>query len=193
MARTSKKSRKTKETQVDLTLNIDGKGLAKVASSIPFLDHMLELLAKQAQFDLEINASGDLQVDLHHTVEDIGLVLGDSLNEALGTKENIERYASVMLPMDEALVLVAIDISGRSYLSYDVDLPKEEIGGFNVDLVADFLQAFVSKAGITLHMRLLAGRNTHHIIEAVFKGLGLALGKAVQRTRQGIPSTKGTL
>lgn len=193
MVRISRKSRKTKETQVNLTLNIDGKGVAKTASGIPFLDHMLELFAKQSLFDLEVKASGDLKVDLHHTVEDIGLVLGDALNESLGKKENIERYAQTMLPMDEALVMVAVDISGRSYLSYDVDLPKEEIAGFKIDLVADFLQAFVSKAGITLHMRLLAGRNTHHIIEAVFKGLGRVLGQASKQTRQGIPSTKGTL
>lgn len=193
MGRTSNKRRETKETQIELSLNIDGQGTAKVESGIAFLDHMLELLVKQSLFDLDVKASGDLQVDLHHTVEDIGLVLGEAINEALGEKENIARYASVMLPMDEALVLVALDISGRPYLAYDVDLPKEEIGGLNVDLVNDFLQAFVSKAGITLHLRLLAGRNTHHIVEAVFKGLGLALKQACALSNKGIPSTKGVI
>jgi len=193
MARTSSKTRKTKETEIALTLSFDGQGLADVASGIPFLDHMLQLLVKQASFNLELKASGDLEVDLHHTVEDTGLVLGDAFSEALGEKENIQRYASASLPMDEALVMAAVDISGRPFLDYDVDLPREEIKGFNVDLVADFLQAFVSKAGITLHLRLLAGRNTHHIIEAVFKALGLVLGQAVTRNKQGIPSTKGVL
>jgi len=193
MARTSTKTRKTKETEIALTLSLDGQGLANVASGIPFLEHMLDLLVKQAGFNLELKANGDLQVDLHHTVEDIGLVFGDAFNEALGEKENIQRYASASLPMDEALVMAAVDISGRPFLDYDVDLPREEIKGFNVDLVADFLQAFVSKAGITLHLRLLAGRNTHHIVEAVFKALGLILGQAVKQNRKGVPSTKGML
>lgn len=191
MARVAKKQRETKETEINLKLDIDGKGEAIINTGIAFFDHMLELLARQASFSVNLQAKGDLEVDLHHTIEDVGLVLGDAVNEALGKKENIERYASIMLPMDEALVMVALDISGRPYLSYDVDLPKEEISGFNVDLVADFLQAFVSKAGITLHLRLLAGRNTHHIVEAIFKGLGLVLRKACSLSNKGIPSTKG--
>ena len=194
MARNAEKARKTKETSIELKLLVDGKGAGKIDSGVPFLDHMIELLAKQSGFNIELNATGDLQVDTHHTVEDIGIVLGDALNDALGDKKNIERYASAMVPMDEALVLIAIDIGGRPFLDYDVDLPREEIKGFNVDLVNDFLQAFVSKAGVNLHLRLLSGRNSHHIIEAIFKGLGLVLRKAVAQTRdQGVPSTKGVL
>jgi len=194
MARKADKVRKTKETSIELKLLVDGKGTGKINSGVPFLDHMLELLAKQSGFNIEINATGDLQVDTHHTVEDIGIVLGEALNDALGDKKNIERYASAMVPMDEALVLIAIDIGGRPFLDYDVDLPREEIKGFNVDLVNDFLQAFVSKAGVNLHLRLLSGRNSHHIIEAIFKGLGLVLRKAAAQTRdQGVPSTKGVL
>ncbi len=194
MARKADKVRKTKETSIELKLLVDGKGTGKINSGVPFLDHMLELLAKQSGFNIEINATGDLQVDTHHTVEDIGIVLGDALNDALGEKKNIERYASAMVPMDEALVLIAIDIGGRPFLDYDVDLPREEIKGFNVDLVNDFLQAFVSKAAVNLHLRLLSGRNSHHILEAIFKGLGLVLRKATAQTRdQGVPSTKGVI
>ncbi len=194
MARKADKVRKTKETSIELKLLVDGKGTGKINSGVPFLDHMLELLAKQSGFNIEINATGDLQVDTHHTVEDIGIVLGDALNDALGEKKNIERYASAMVPMDEALVLIAIDIGGRPFLDYDVDLPREEIKGFNVDLVNDFLQAVVSKAAVNLHLRLLSGRNSHHILEAIFKGLGLVLRKATAQTRdQGVPSTKGVI
>lgn len=194
MVRKAEKTRKTKETSIELKLVLDGKGQSKVSSGIPFLDHMVELMTKQSGFDVVIDAKGDLEVDTHHTVEDIGLVLGEALSEALGAKENIERYASAMVPMDEALVMIAVDIGGRPFLDYDVDLPREEIKGFNVDLVNDFLQAFVSKAGVNLHLRLLSGRNSHHIIEAIFKGLGLVLRKATAQTRdQGVPSTKGVL
>ncbi len=194
MARASSNERKTKETKISLKLDLDGQGRGSLNSGIPFLDHMLELLAKQSSFNIDLKASGDLEVDLHHTVEDIGLVFGDSLSKALGKKENIKRYASAMVPMDEALVMLAVDISGRSYLAYDIDLPREEIGGFNTDLLKDFLQAFASKAEITLHLRLLAGRNSHHIIEAVFKGLGLVLKEATSVSEgKGIPSTKGVI
>ncbi len=194
MTRKADKVRKTKETSIELKLLVDGKGTGKINSGVPFLDHMLELLAKQSGFNIELNATGDLEVDTHHTVEDIGIVLGEALNESLGEKKNIERYASAMVPMDEALVLIAIDIGGRPFLDYDVDLPREEIKGFNVDLVNDFLQAFVSKAALNLHLRLLSGRNSHHILEAIFKGLGLVLRRATDETRdQGVPSTKGVL
>lgn len=192
MPRKVTKTRKTKETEINLSVNLDG-GAANVDSGIPFLDHMLELLCKQASFGFDLQAQGDIEVDLHHTVEDVGLVFGEAFNDALGDKQNIQRYASVSVPMDEALVMLALDISGRPFLAYDVDLPREEIKGFNVDLVQDFLQAFVSKAGVTLHMRLLAGRNTHHIVEAVFKGLGLVLRQACSLDGTGIPSTKGVL
>jgi len=194
VARASSNERKTKETKIILKLDLDGQGRASLNSGIPFLDHMLELLAKQSSFNIDLKASGDLEVDLHHTVEDIGLVFGDSLSKALGKKENIKRYASAMVPMDEALVMLAVDISGRPYLAYDIDLVREEIGGFNTDLLKDFLQAFVSKAETTLHLRLLAGRNSHHIIEAVFKGLGLVLKEATSVGEgKGIPSTKGVI
>ncbi len=191
--RESSKQRKTKETDILLNLNIDGEGIADIKTGIGFFDHMMELFTKQSGFNVELKASGDLQVDMHHSVEDTGLVLGDAFTEALGDKKNIQRYASATVPMDEVLVMVAVDISGRPFLAYDIDLPREEINGFDVDLVNDFLQAFVSKANITLHLRLLAGRNTHHIVEATFKALGLVLRQACAQTSKGIPSTKGIL
>ncbi|HZK24608.1 MAG TPA: imidazoleglycerol-phosphate dehydratase HisB [Oscillospiraceae bacterium] len=187
--------RQTKETEIDLTLVLDGKGEAELDCGVPFLEHMLTLWSYHACFDLQLQAKGDWQVDAHHVVEDVGLVLGETLHQALGDKAGITRYASLALPMDEALVLVAIDLSGRPYLGFDLPLPAERVGNFETELVEDFLRAFTNRAHCTLHVKLLAGRNTHHIIEALFKGLGRVLGTAsrVEGRVPGIPSTKGLL
>ncbi|MDW7685102.1 MAG: imidazoleglycerol-phosphate dehydratase HisB [Bacillota bacterium] len=193
--REAKISRKTAETAIELTLNIDGRGNAELSTGIPFLEHMLTLFARHGFFDLTVNAAGDLPVDAHHLVEDLGLVLGDAFAEALGDKAGIRRYGSFLLPMDETLVMIAIDLSGRPYLSCDVNLPAGRLGTFETELVEEFLQAFVNRAKCALHVKLLNGRNTHHIIEAVFKGLGRALDEATAADPrvQGIPSTKGIL
>lgn len=187
--------RQTKETEIDLTLVLDGKGEAELDCGVPFLEHMLTLWSYHACFDLQLQAKGDWQVDAHHVVEDVGLVLGETLHQALGDKAGITRYASLALPMDEALVLVAIDLSGRPYLGFDLPLPAERVGNFETELVEEFLRAFTNRAHCTLHAKLLAGRNTHHIIEALFKGLGRVLGTAsrVEGRVPGIPSTKGLL
>jgi len=187
--------RKTQETEVSLTLTVDGKGEAILDCGVAFLEHMLTLLTHHACFDLQLQASGDLEVDAHHLTEDIGLVLGEALAHALGDKAGITRYASLALPMDEALVLLALDLSGRPYLSFDLNLPAERLGNFETELVEEFLRAFTNRALCTLHVKLLAGRNTHHIIEALFKGLGRALRTATSFDSrvEGIPSTKGLL
>lgn len=194
--RKSKVQRKTKETAISMELNLDGRGRYSLKSPIPFLDHMLSLLCKHGLFDMTLKATGDVQVDYHHTVEDIGIVLGKALKQSLGTMEGIERYGHALLPMDEALATLSLDISGRPYLVYKVTLPKKaRIKDFEVDLVEDFLQAFTSQSGITLHVNVPYGRNIHHIIEAVFKGLGRALREAVSIDPRvkGLPSTKGKL
>ena len=193
--RTSNISRKTKETEIQLDLSLDGGGDIRVSTGIGFFDHMLTLLAYHASFDMTVEASGDLEVDQHHTVEDIGLCLGQALSEALGEKKGINRYGWSLLPMDEALCLTALDLSGRPYLSYQVELPVQLISDFDPTCVKEFLQAISNQAGITLHVRKLVGDNPHHILEAVFKGLGRALRMAVSLHEQAgeIPSTKGTL
>lgn len=194
--RKSKVQRKTKETAISMELNLDGRGRYSLKSPIPFLDHMLSLLCKHGLFDMTLRATGDVEVDYHHTVEDIGIVLGKALKQSLGTMEGIERYGHALLPMDEALATLSLDISGRPYLVYKVTLPKKaRIKDFEVDLVEDFLQAFTSQSGITLHVNVPYGRNIHHIIEAVFKGLGRALREAVSIDPRvkGLPSTKGKL
>ena len=188
-------SRKTNETDIRLRLNLDGAGSYQLASGVPFLDHMLSHVAVHGLFDLELSCRGDTQVDDHHSVEDIGIVLGQALKQALGDKAGLARYGSQLLPMDEALALVAVDLSGRSLLVYDVELPAANVGAFATELVPEFLRALAHNAGLTLHVQLLHGQNTHHIIEAIFKGLGRALGQAVARDprRAAIPSTKGAL
>ncbi len=194
--RTSEIKRKTAETDICLKLNIDGTGVSTIDSGIGFLDHMLTLFARHGRFDLALTCKGDTHVDAHHSVEDIGLCLGAAFSDALGDMKGITRYADILLPMDEALVLCAVDISGRSYLAYNVELPNDKVGTMDTELVEEFLLAFVRKANITLHIKQLAGSNAHHIIEACFKALARTLGKAVkieEAYKDEIPSTKGVL
>ena len=193
MSRASQQHRATKETTIDLSLEVDGSGAASATTGIPFFDHMLEQLGKHGGFDLEIVATGDLEIDLHHTVEDVGIVLGTALKEALGDKAGVRRFASALVPLDEALVQVALDLSGRPFLVYDVDPVSEWIGTFDPQLAEEFWRAFAFGAGITLHLRSISGRNGHHIIEASFKGVARALRDAVRVEGAGVPSTKGTL
>ncbi len=195
MSRQATIERTTTETDVMVKLDIDGGGASKIETGVGFFDHMLTLFAKHGLFDLEIAAKGDLQVDGHHTVEDIGICLGQAFDQALGDKSGITRYGFWVLPMDEALATVSIDISGRPFLAYNLDLSSSHIGGFDADLASEFFQAFVNKAGVTLHVRLQAGTNPHHIIEAVFKGFGRAMDQATSLNPRvaGVPSTKGVL
>ena len=188
--------RKTRETDICLSLNIDGAGKAEIDTGVGFLNHMLELLAFHSGFDLTVRCKGDTWVDDHHSVEDIGIALGQALADALGDKKGITRYGNFLLPMDEALVLVAIDLSGRDTLGYHVQLPTEKVGSFDTELVKEFMLGFVRNAKACLHFHQLAGENTHHIIEAMFKGLGRALRQAVaidpQRAGE-TPSSKGVI
>lgn len=195
MRRRATVKRDTKETNIELKLDLDGAGVSDVSTGIPFFDHMLTLFARHGLFDLTVKASGDIGVDAHHTVEDVGICLGQVFSEALVDKTGIVRYGHALLPMDESLALVALDISGRSYLTYDVDVPMEVVGTFDTPLVKEFLQAFANNLGLTLHVRLFTGKNTHHIIEAVFKGLGQALDAAttLDPRVKDIPSSKGQL
>jgi imidazoleglycerol-phosphate dehydratase len=193
MARSSEQHRETKETTVDLVLEVDGGGSASASTDIPFFDHMLEQLGKHGGFDLKVEATGDLEVDLHHTVEDVGIVFGTALKEALGDKAGVRRFASAIVPLDEALVQVALDLSGRPFLVYDVDPVAEWIGTFDPQLCEEFWRAFVFAAGITMHIRSLSGRNGHHVIEASFKGVARSLRDAVRVEGTGVPSTKGSL
>lgn len=187
--------RKTGETSVNIGLRIDGEGKREVSTGIAFFDHMLDLMAYHAGFDLELEATGDLEVDQHHTVEDVGLCLGKALAQALGDKSGIRRYGWSILPMDEALCMTAIDLSGRPHLSYGLELPVQLISDFDPTCVREFLQALVNEGGITLHVKGLGGDNPHHILEAAFKGLGRALREAcgIDPGRGEIPSTKGAL
>jgi imidazoleglycerol-phosphate dehydratase len=195
LERTAKIQRKTTETEIEIELNIDGSGRYKVETGIPFFDHMLELFAKHGLFDLTVKASGDLKVDSHHTVEDVGIVLGQAFKQALGDKSGIKRYGSSLTPMDETLVEVALDLSGRAFLNYNVKLAYETIGNFETVLVTEFLSAFVREAGLNLHIISITGDNSHHIIEAVFKGLAKALDEATQIDNRikGTQSTKGII
>ena len=193
ISRSSQQDRKTKETTISLSLEVDGTGAASASTGIPFFDHMLEQLGKHGGFDLQIEATGDLEIDLHHTVEDVGIVLGTALKDALGDKAGVRRFASSLVPLDEALVQVALDLSGRPFLVYDVDPVSEWIGTFDPQLVEEFWRAFAFGAGITLHIRSISGRNGHHIIEASFKGVARALRDAVAIEGTSVPSTKGTL
>jgi len=186
--------RTTKETSVRVSVLLDGAGAASSATGLPFFDHMLEQLGSHARFDLEIEATGDLSVDAHHTVEDVGIVLGQAVKEALGDKAGIRRYGMGAAPMDEALVEVALDISGRPYVVHDVAVPAETIGSYDTGLTEDFVRAFATAAGITVHVRLVSGRAPHHVVEAEFKALARALGDACALAGgTDVPSTKGTL
>lgn len=193
--RRSSVSRRTGETDVRLALNLDGQGHWAVDTGVPFFDHMLSHVAVHGLLDLELTCRGDLEVDAHHTVEDVGIALGRALAEALGDRRGIARYGSALLPMDEALALVALDLSGRGLLVCDVELPAAQLGAFDTELLPEFLRALAHNARMTLHVRTLRGGNTHHLIEAVFKGLGRALGQAVapDPRRGGVASTKGVL
>jgi imidazoleglycerol-phosphate dehydratase len=191
--RSSTQNRSTKETTVDITLVVDGTGTTAISTGIPFFDHMLEQLGKHGGFDLTITAQGDLDVDLHHTVEDVGITLGIALREALGDKAGVRRFANSLVPLDEALVQVAVDLSGRPFLVYDVDPISEWIGTFDPQLAEEFWKGFVDGARLTLHLRSVSGKNGHHVIEASFKGVARALRDAVRVEGTGVPSTKGTL
>lgn len=194
--RKSKVARKTKETDIAIELNIDGTGTYAIKTSMPFLDHMMSLMCKHGLINMKLSAKGDTEIDFHHTVEDIGIVLGKTLKQSLRDKAGITRYGQASVPMDESLATVSLDISGRPYLVYRVDFPKRsKLKNFDPDLIEDFLQAFVNNAGLTLHVSVPYGRNTHHIIEAIFKALGRALRQAVSvdPAVKGIPSTKGKL
>ena len=187
--------RKTGETAIRLTLSLDGEGRSDVRTGIPFFDHMLTLFARHGLFDLEVEAKGDIEVDYHHTVEDVGIALGTALSKALGDKAGIRRYGSAYVPMDEALARVVVDCSGRPFLAYEAPRGVEAIGLFPFQLVEEFLRALSVQGGLTLHATILAGRDAHHMAEAVFKSLGRALDTAVSRDERvrGIPSTKGVL
>jgi len=193
MSRRSSRRRETKETTVAVDLVLDGSGTTNVHTGIPFFDHMLEQLGKHGGFDLTVAADGDLDVDLHHTVEDVGIVLGAAFDEALGDKRGVRRFANALVPLDEALVQVAVDLSGRPYLVYDVDPISEWIGTFDPQLAEEFWKGFADAARLTLHIRSLSGKNGHHVIEASFKGVARALRDAVRVEGEGVPSTKGTL
>jgi len=193
--RTATISRKTKETQVELTINIDGEGTSKISTGVGFLDHMLDLLTKHALFDLTIKASGDRIVDDHHTVEDVGICFGQAINKALGDKKGIQRFSNTSVPMQETLANIAIDISGRPALVFNVAFHTEKIGNFDAELIEEFLKAFITHAGINLHVNVPCGTNAHHIAEAIFKGLAKALESAVRIDERikDVPSTKGLL
>jgi imidazoleglycerol-phosphate dehydratase len=188
-------SRRTGETEVFLNLNLDGTGVYRVETGLPFFDHMLSLWARHGAFDLEVTARGDLAVDGHHTVEDVGICLGQALKAAAGEKAGVTRYGHACIPMDEALALAAVDLSGRGFLAFQVNLPVPRIGDFDTELVEEFLRALAINGEFTLHIQLLAGTNTHHVIEAVFKALSRAMRAAVEYDHRlnGIPSTKGVL
>ena len=194
--RTSELERKTAETQIFLSLNLDGTGSSDVDTGCGFLNHMLTLFAKHGRFDLKVSCKGDTDVDDHHTVEDIGICLGQAFREALGDLRSVTRYGNMVLPMDEALILSAVDLSGRGYLGYDLQITTEKVGTFDTELVQEFWLAFTRTGAITLHLRQLAGTNSHHIIEGAFKSAARSLRQAVSIDNAGkdeIPSTKGVL
>ncbi len=195
-SRVASKRRTTKETDIEIELSLDGSGLVEVSTGIPFFDHMISQLGRHGGFDMVVRAQGDLEIDAHHTVEDTGIALGEAMREALGDKAGVRRFASCRVPLDEALVDVALDLSGRPFLFYEVDFPGEKILGdppFDPQLVEEFWRAFVTAAAITLHVSLVRGRNTHHIVEATFKSVARSLRDAVRVEGEGVPSTKGTL
>ena len=194
--RTAQITRTTKETDIRLTLNLDGTGKSEIHSGVGFLDHMLTLFAKHGRFDLDLTCNGDTEVDDHHSVEDIGIALGQAFEQALGDKRGIVRYGSFILPMDETLILSAVDISGRSYLNYDLHIPTQKVGTFDTELTEEFFLGFVRNANLTLHIKQLEGKNSHHIIEGTLKSFGRTMKQAVaidENFRDEIPSTKGVL
>ena len=191
--RNSEVRRETAETSVVLSLELDGSGRAEISTGVGFLDHMLTLLALHGGFDLSVSCKGDLEVDAHHSVEDIGLCFGAALAQALGKKRGINRYGSILLPMDEALILCAVDLSGRPCLRYTADIPSQKVGDFDTELAREFFQAVVNTSLMSLHIRQLDGLNSHHTIEGMFKALGRALRQAVAVTGGALPSTKGVL
>lgn len=195
MSRSATIERITRETRVRLALEIDGTGEAKICTSVPFLDHMLDLFARHGLFNLEVEAQGDIDIDYHHTVEDIGIVLGDAVRQAVGDKRGIRRYGHAVVPMDETLAEVTVDLSGRPYLVYHVELPKVKIGDLDVELVREFFQAFTNNCGANVHLNIRYGDNIHHIIEACFKATARALDQATSLDPriEGVMSTKGTL
>jgi imidazoleglycerol-phosphate dehydratase len=197
VTRQASRSRSTKETSIDIALDLDGTGTTSVLTGLPFFDHMISQLGKHGGFDLSVNAKGDLEVDAHHTVEDVAILLGETVAEALGDKAGIRRFASIALPLDEALVEVALDLSGRPYLHYEVELAPEALPlgspPFDPQMAEHFWQSFATSAAITLHVVLRRGRNTHHILEASFKAVARCLRDAVRIDGSGVPSTKGVL
>jgi len=193
VSRTSTVARTTNETEISVVLDLDGTGVASADTGIPFFDHMLQQLGKHAGWDLTVHCSGDLQIDGHHTVEDCGLALGQALAEALGDKSGIRRFASIVVPLDEAAVEVALDLAGRNFVVHEVPVPAETINGFDTGLLEDFVRAFAQAANLTVHVHLRSGRSPHHVCEAEFKALAKALGDACTVTGSGgVPSTKGT-
>jgi imidazoleglycerol-phosphate dehydratase len=192
-SRSASKTRETKETKVAASIDLDGSGRVSASTGIPFFDHMLDQVGRHGGLDLSVEAEGDLHIDLHHTVEDVGIVLGAIFKQALGDKAGIRRFASCSVPLDEALVEIALDISGRPFLVYEVDVPAERIGTFDPQLMEEFWRAFVHAADITLHIRSRSGRNAHHVVEASCKGVARAIRDAVRIEGNAVPSTKGTL
>ncbi len=194
--RISEIKRTTKETDIELKLNLDGDGNSEIITDCGFLNHMLTLFAKHGRFDLKVECKGDSEVDFHHTAEDIGICLGSAFKEALGDMRGIKRYGNMVLPMDEALILTAVDISGRSFLNYDVTINSVKVGDFDCELVKEFMLAFARKAELTLHIKMLDGENAHHIIEGIFKSLARSMSSACEideKYKNEIPSTKGVL
>ena len=194
--RTAEINRKTNETDIKLSLNLDGTGKSEINTGCGFLDHMLTLFARHGGFDLTVSCKGDTYVDYHHTVEDIGIALGDAFKSALGNMRGITRYGSFILPMDESLIMTAVDISGRSHLSYDLQIPAQKVGDFDTELTGEFYLGFVRHAAVTLHIKELSGTNSHHIIEGAFKSVARSLAAAVkidENRKDEIPSTKGVL
>ena len=195
MARTAEVHRQTKETDIIIKLDLDGTGRTSISTGVGFFDHMLDQLGRHSLIDLDVKATGDLEIDSHHTVEDVGITLGQALDQALGTKEGIKRYGEATVPMDEALVMTSIDISGRGHLEYSLDVPSEAIGELPADLVQEFFTSLARTAKITIHLRQISGTNPHHIVESAFKSFARALRLAVSKDERvkGVPSTKGTL
>ena len=194
--RVARISRTTKETDIELSVDLDGTGATDVETGIGFFDHMLTAFGRHGLFDLSVRCAGDLEVDGHHSVEDVGIVMGQAFAQALGDKRGIRRFGDIALPMDEALVLCAVDISGRSCVNFDVQIPTQKVGDFDTELVKEFIEALAREMGLTIHVKMLAGENSHHIIEAVFKGMGRALRQACaveDEYADEIPSTKGVL
>jgi imidazoleglycerol-phosphate dehydratase len=194
-ARSAQIARKTNETDIQLSFHVDGTGISELETDVPFLNHMLDLFTKHGHFDLQVKADGDIDIDDHHTVEDIGICLGQALREALGDKKGIKRYANVFIPMDEALAQVVIDVSNRPHFEYRAQYPSSQVGSFSTEMVHEFLWKFALEARVTLHVIVHYGQNTHHMIEAVFKALGRAVDEAtsVDPRVKGVPSTKGVL